>query len=148
VRYGNRRRASHREFATPRRQHRIGELESRIRRKRAGRHEDGGYESAGKFVASGGNAPASGAFSDRRLTEWLARNRNIKFDKSQGPVSSIWVGPMNTSAVFLVTGDTGNVEVTGMRRSSPRTRRRMKVSYSRTFASRSIIGQAKVSYCP
>jgi hypothetical protein len=75
----------------------------------------GGYEDSGKFVASGGNAPPSGAFSDLRLTQWLSGNRNIQFDKSQGPVHSIWVGPTNTSAVFFVTGDSGNVKVTGMR---------------------------------
>ncbi|HWS66154.1 MAG TPA: hypothetical protein VN325_25620 [Steroidobacteraceae bacterium] len=79
----------------------------------------GGYENAGKFVASDRNAPASGAFSDLRLTEWLSRNRNIKFDKSQGSVSPIWVGPTNTSAVFFVTGDSGNVKVTGMRLHAP-----------------------------
>jgi hypothetical protein len=79
----------------------------------------GGYENGGKFVGSGANAPASGAFSGLRLTEWLARNRNIQFDKSQGPVSSIWVGPTNTSAVFFVTGDCGNVKVTGLRLHAP-----------------------------
>jgi hypothetical protein len=79
----------------------------------------GGYENAGKAVASGSNAPAAGAFYDLRLTVWLAGNRNIKFDKSQGPVSSFWPGPTNTSAVFFVTGDSGNVKVTGMRLHAP-----------------------------
>jgi hypothetical protein len=79
----------------------------------------GGYENAGKSVPSGSNAPPAGAFSSIRLTEWLTANRNVRFDKSQGPVDSIWTGPTNTSAVFFVTGDSGNIRVSGMRLHAP-----------------------------
>lgn len=79
----------------------------------------GGYENAGKFVASGSNAPPAGAFNDLALTKWLAANRAIIFDRTQGLVNSIWAGPTNTSAVFFISGDTSNVTVTGMRLYAP-----------------------------
>lgn len=79
----------------------------------------GGYENAGKFVASGSNAPPAGAFNDLALTKWLAANRAIIFDRTQGIVNSIWAGPTNTSAVFFISGDTSNVTVTGMRLYAP-----------------------------
>jgi hypothetical protein len=81
----------------------------------------GGYENAGKFVASASNAPPAGAFNDLTLTKWLTANRAIAFDSKQGHVASNWVGPTNTSAVFFVTGDTSNVTVTGMRLYAPPT---------------------------
>jgi hypothetical protein len=79
----------------------------------------GGYENAGKFVASGANAPPAGAFNDLTLTKWLAANRAIAFDSRQGHVASNWVGPTDTSAVFYITGDTYNVTVKGMRLYAP-----------------------------
>lgn len=79
----------------------------------------GGYENAGQFVASESNAPPAGAFNDLALTKWLAANRGIDFDRTQGIVNSVWTGPSNVSAVFFITGDTSNVTVTGMRLYAP-----------------------------
>ncbi len=79
----------------------------------------GGYENAGQFVASASNAPPAGAFNDLVLTKWLAANRAIAFDRTQGIVNSVWTGPSNTSAVFFITGDTSNVTITGMRLYAP-----------------------------
>ena len=52
-------------------------------------------------------------FNDVRLTDWLAANRAIVFDAVNG-VNSQWAGTTNACAVFLLTGDTSNVSVTGM----------------------------------
>jgi hypothetical protein len=79
----------------------------------------GGYENAGKHVASGANAPVAGAFSDLTLTKWLVANRAITFDGSHGHVASNWVGPTNMSAVFYVTGDTSKLTVTGLKLYAP-----------------------------
>ncbi len=59
------------------------------------------------------------AFNDMRITPWLAANRGITFDRSQGSVNSIWVGPTNVSALFFITGDAADVNVTGMRVYAP-----------------------------
>jgi len=75
----------------------------------------GGYEDSGKFVASNATAPPAGAFNDGPMTRWLSTHRAITFDRRRGPVTSIWVGPTNTSAVFFLSGDTSRVTVTGMR---------------------------------
>jgi hypothetical protein len=50
-----------------------------------------------------------------RLSSWLAANRGIVFDKSQGSVNSAWTGTTNACAVFFFTGDSSNIRVTGMR---------------------------------
>ena len=75
----------------------------------------GGYEDGGKFVPTGANAPAAGAFWDLRLSGWLTANRGVQFDKTQGNLASMWPGPTNMSAVFFFVGDTSNVKVTGLR---------------------------------
>lgn len=67
------------------------------------------YENNGQIgVGKPGNM-----FSDVRLTHWLATNRAIVFDSVDG-VNSEWAGTTNACAVFLLTGDTSNVSVTGM----------------------------------
>jgi hypothetical protein len=68
-----------------------------------------GYVVLGKT----GNQP-SGAFNDFRLTPWLAANRGIVFDGSQGRVTSKWTGSTNMCALFFMSGDTSRVSVTGM----------------------------------
>jgi hypothetical protein len=79
----------------------------------------GNFQNAGQLVASTANAPPAEAFAYTSMTKWLAANRAVNFKAVQGDVSSIWVGPSNTSAVFFVTGDTFNVTVTGMRLYAP-----------------------------
>ena len=79
----------------------------------------GGYENSGAFVASTANAPAAGAFNDGPLTKWLAENRGVTFERTQGATHAIWTGPTNMSAVFFITGDTSHVTVTGMRLYAP-----------------------------
>ena len=56
----------------------------------------------------------SGAFNDDRMTPWLAANRGIKFDGSQGRVTSRWTGSTNMCAIFFFNGDSSRVAVTGM----------------------------------
>jgi hypothetical protein len=81
----------------------------------------GGYEQNGQLTRKAGYAQPAVAFSDGTLTRWLTENRAITFDRSQGHVSSVWVGPTNTSAVFFITGDVGNLRVTGMKLYVPAT---------------------------
>jgi hypothetical protein len=76
----------------------------------------GGYTNNGGFVK--GLKPAN-AFNDIRLREWLAANRGIVYDKSQGNVNPPWTGLTNACAVFFITGDSSNIRVTGMRMSVP-----------------------------
>jgi hypothetical protein len=57
---------------------------------------------------------AGNAFNDVRLTGWLAANRGIVFDGSQGAVNSRWSGESNACAVFFISGDSANVYVSGM----------------------------------
>jgi hypothetical protein len=72
----------------------------------------GGFTNNGGFVK--GPKPAN-AFNDMRLSSWLAANRGIVFDKSQGSVNSAWTGTTNFCAVFFITGDSSNIRMTGMR---------------------------------
>ena len=74
----------------------------------------GGYILGGKFVASSGQTQPAGAFNDLVLTPWLETNRDIKFDETRGYVKPIWVGAVNTSAVFYITGNSANVVFTGL----------------------------------
>jgi hypothetical protein len=62
---------------------------------------------------------AANAFNDQRVSGWLAARRAVVFDKRQGDVHSPWVGPTNTCAVFYITGDSSNLNVTGMRLTVP-----------------------------
>jgi hypothetical protein len=78
----------------------------------------GGYEQDGQFIKLTGYAQPSMAFNDYRLTPWLAAHRSIVFPHG---VTSVWVGATNTSAVFFVTGDVANLNVTGMTLYAPAT---------------------------
>lgn len=72
----------------------------------------GGYVKNGQQL--NGSLPPN-AFNDLALTPWLAANRGIVFDKSQGNVNAKWNTATNSCAVFFLTGDTSNVRVTGMK---------------------------------
>ncbi len=74
----------------------------------------GGYVNDGTLVTQSGSTQPANASNDLRITTWLAANRAITFDRSQGSVNSMWAGPTNASAVFFLTGDTYNVTVSGM----------------------------------
>jgi hypothetical protein len=76
----------------------------------------GGFTNNGEFVK--GLKPSS-AFNDMRLKDWLAANRGVVFDKSQGGVNPPWTGTTNPCAVFFITGDSSNIGVTGMRMYAP-----------------------------
>ncbi len=76
----------------------------------------GGYMNNGEFVH--GPKPAN-AFNDLRLSRWLAANRAIVFDNRQGSVNPPWAGPTNVCAVFFITGDSSNINVTGMHLYAP-----------------------------
>jgi hypothetical protein len=79
-----------------------------------------GYYYQGKWVSvpNGALQPA-GAFNDVVLSPWMAKNRYITFNQEKGYVNPIWVGGVNSSAVFYVTGDTYNIVVTGMHLYAP-----------------------------
>jgi hypothetical protein len=76
----------------------------------------GGHENGGKFAP--GREP-SPAFSEDRLTPWLAAHRAINFDGRQGRVTSLWTGSTKFCAVFFVTGDSSHLTVTGMQVGAP-----------------------------
>jgi hypothetical protein len=78
----------------------------------------GGYWDHDAFVAG---AKPGNAFSDQRLTRWLAANRSIVFDKTNGNVNSHWPGTSNVCAVFFFTGDSSEVRITGMHLYVPQT---------------------------
>ncbi len=71
----------------------------------------GGYERNGTFVSMSGTAQPAAAFNEITLTQWLTAHRHITF---QHLVTAQWGGPSNTSAVFYVTGDVANLQVTGL----------------------------------
>ncbi len=81
----------------------------------------GGYEVNGKFVAAaaGTKTQPAAAFNDIVLTQWLAANRAINFDRGQGWVKSIWVGGVNPAAVFFMSGDTSDVVFKGLHLTVP-----------------------------
>jgi hypothetical protein len=69
-----------------------------------------GYTNDGQF----NDGLAGNAFNDVRLTQWLAANRGIVFDDTQGSVHSLWSGTTNACALFFISGDAANVYVQGM----------------------------------
>ncbi len=71
----------------------------------------GGYERNGR-IAPGPLPP--NAFNDLILTPWLAANRGLVFDRTQGNVNSRWSGATNLCAVFFFAGDVADVRVAGM----------------------------------
>jgi hypothetical protein len=73
-------------------------------------NESIGFEDNGQF----NNGKAGNAFNDVRLTQWLAANKAIIFDRSRGNVNSQWTGTTNACAVFFITGDSSYVNVSGM----------------------------------
>ena len=77
--------------------------------------DTGGFQREGKFVAQHGRFQPAAAFNDTHITSWLANNRGIKFDQTLGHVTSVWVGPTNTSSLFFISGDVARLRVTGMR---------------------------------
>jgi hypothetical protein len=76
----------------------------------------GGYELNGQFVPMSGTVQPAQAFNNLRLTPWLTAHRNLTFAHG---VTSEWVGPTNMSAVFFVTGDVSDLQVTGLKMSVP-----------------------------
>jgi hypothetical protein len=74
----------------------------------------GGYELNGQWVSSSGDTQPAHAFNDIVLTAWMSANRSVKFDKSRGPVTPIWGGPINPAAVFFITGQTAVVNISGL----------------------------------
>ncbi len=75
----------------------------------------GGYELNGRMIAAPGITQPAGAFNDQVLTPWLAANRSINFNQTQGWVKSVWIGGINPAAVFFLTGATSNVAFTGLK---------------------------------
>ncbi len=75
----------------------------------------GGYERSGRAVSAAGYAQPAAAFHDSILTPWMAAHRHIAFDKSQGNVGALWMGPTNTSSLFYIVGDTSHVRVSGLK---------------------------------
>ncbi len=75
----------------------------------------GGYVLADKFVESDGRGQPAAAFNDLILTKWLETNRNITFDESHGYVKAVWVGAVNASAVFFITGNAADVVFSGLK---------------------------------
>jgi hypothetical protein len=78
-----------------------------------------GYLLDGKFVRAAGSLQPAGAFNDITLTGWLQAHRDIVFNEEHGFVKAVWVGGVNLSAVFYITGNSNNVVVSGMNLSVP-----------------------------
>lgn len=76
----------------------------------------GGFEKNGQKLR--GPQPAN-AFNDLTLTPWLAANRGVVFDKSQGNVNAKWNTVTNSCAVFFLTGDSSNIRISGMTMAVP-----------------------------
>jgi len=73
------------------------------------------YFDAGRAIASDVEDPPGAAF-EKRETAWLTARRGVKFAPGgQAP----WHGPTNTSAIFFIDGDTGDVTMSGMKFSVP-----------------------------
>jgi hypothetical protein len=81
----------------------------------------GGYYLNGQWVAEAGITQPAEGFNDVVLTNWLASNRAINFDESQGWIKSIWVGGVNPAAVFFITGASTNVVFKGLNLYAPAT---------------------------
>jgi hypothetical protein len=80
-----------------------------------------GYELGGKFVDAGGLVQPSAAFNDLVLTKWLETHRSIVFEGTHGWIKSVWVGGVNPSAVFFITGNAADVVFTGLKLYVPAT---------------------------
>jgi len=78
-----------------------------------------GYELDGKFVEYKGTTQPAGAFNDIVLTKWLEARRNITFNETRGFVKPVWVGAVNTGAVFYITGSSSNVVFSGLKLGVP-----------------------------
>ena len=78
-----------------------------------------GYELAGKFVDYKGTTQPAGAFNDIVLTKWLQAERKIAFNEERGYVKPVWVGAVNTGAVFYITGSSSNVVFAGLKLGVP-----------------------------
>jgi hypothetical protein len=77
--------------------------------------DTGGFLQDGRFVSRPGRFQPAAGFNDTHITAWLTANRGIVFDQTLGHVSSVWVGPTNTSSMFYISGDVSRLRVTGMR---------------------------------
>lgn len=81
----------------------------------------GGYDYEGKYVAYAGSAQPAGMFNDIVFMKWLQDHRDITFNEEHGYVKPVWVGAVNLSAVFYITGNTNNVIFSGLTISVPTT---------------------------
>jgi hypothetical protein len=81
----------------------------------------GGYLLAGKLVKMAGSLQPAGPFNDITLTGWLQTHRNVLFNEEHGFVKAVWVGGVNLSAVFYITGNSNNLVFSGMSVSVPAT---------------------------
>ena len=77
----------------------------------------GGYIKGGKFYPAGGSVQPAGAFNNFIITSWLRANRGITFKSA----TALWRGGMIPMATVLLSGDTFNVNVTGMHLYAPAT---------------------------
>jgi hypothetical protein len=81
----------------------------------------GGFANNGKFVTVAGHAQPSSAWNDIAMTSWVAANRALVFDRSEGIVRSRWAGSTNACAIFFINGDTSKVTITGLNVHVPST---------------------------
>jgi hypothetical protein len=79
----------------------------------------GGFANNGKFVNVVGHTQPTSAWNDIAMTSWLAANRAVVFDRSEGIVRSRWVGATNACAIFFMSGDTSKVTISGLNVSVP-----------------------------
>ena len=70
----------------------------------------GGYVQNSQFYSAGGSVQPAGAFSEFVLTRWLAANRGVTFKSTY----SFWRGGIVPMAVLVLSGDSSEVNVTGM----------------------------------
>jgi len=73
-----------------------------------------GYYIDGVFNKSSQPSSPSYAFHDNILNKWASINRNIKFSKAPGSTSLPWPGPVNSSAIIYIIGDSHDIKLNGI----------------------------------
>jgi hypothetical protein len=76
----------------------------------------GGFYQDGVFVRRPGISPSAVA-NDVTITQWLAANRGVIFQKR----TAVWASPTNMSAIFYITGSASRVVVKDMKVFAPET---------------------------
>ncbi len=71
----------------------------------------GGYYQHNKFVTQSGRTPSAHAFNNITLKNWLIENKDIIFANG---FSSFWTGPLDSSAIFYIKGNSSDINISNM----------------------------------